>query len=119
LFRRAAYQELGGHEAVRGEVVEDLKLAQRVKASGRRLWMANVSRLVVTARPIGLSGLWHSWCRVAVDGLGRSPALAAGAAGAVQAMFLAPYVALRWPLAVLAAAHLLLTRVVRAQLRRA
>ncbi|MFM8322594.1 MAG: glycosyltransferase [Chloroflexota bacterium] len=39
-FRRAAYRRLGGHSAVRWEVVEDVALARRVKQLGMRLVMA-------------------------------------------------------------------------------
>ncbi len=37
LFREAVYREEGGHGAVRGEVVEDLRLAQILVRAGRRL----------------------------------------------------------------------------------
>jgi chlorobactene glucosyltransferase len=40
-FRRKAYAAVGGHEAVRGEIVEDIVLARRVKRHGLRLWMAD------------------------------------------------------------------------------
>lgn len=36
-FTRAAYAACGGHAAVRGEVLEDVALGRRVKASGERL----------------------------------------------------------------------------------
>jgi glycosyltransferase involved in cell wall biosynthesis len=36
LFRRAAYDAVGGHEAVHGALLEDLALARRIAASGRR-----------------------------------------------------------------------------------
>jgi hypothetical protein len=36
-FTREAYLSSGGHERVRGEVVEDVALARRVKAAGHRL----------------------------------------------------------------------------------
>jgi chlorobactene glucosyltransferase len=36
-FRRDAYQAVGGHAAVQGEIVEDIALARRVKESGRRM----------------------------------------------------------------------------------
>ena len=37
VFRRAAYAAAGGHAAVRGEIVEDVRLAQRIKAAGLKL----------------------------------------------------------------------------------
>jgi chlorobactene glucosyltransferase len=36
LFRRQAYQEIGGHEAIRQEVVDDLALGRRIKAHSLR-----------------------------------------------------------------------------------
>src|SRR5690606_4249746 len=36
-FTRDAYRACGGHSAVRGDVIEDVALARRVKASGHRL----------------------------------------------------------------------------------
>jgi cellulose synthase/poly-beta-1,6-N-acetylglucosamine synthase-like glycosyltransferase len=48
LFRRVAYESLGGHAAVRAEVVEDLRLAEAVKTAGLRL---------IVARGIGLGSI--------------------------------------------------------------
>jgi chlorobactene glucosyltransferase len=46
LFRRSAYEGMGGHEAVRGSIVEDLALAQRTIALGYRWRMARITDLV-------------------------------------------------------------------------
>jgi hypothetical protein len=35
LFRRSAYEAVGGHESVRGELLEDIALARRIAESGR------------------------------------------------------------------------------------
>jgi chlorobactene glucosyltransferase len=43
-FRRAAYETLGGHGSVRGEIVEDLALAQRVQTLGLGLTVALAPR---------------------------------------------------------------------------
>jgi chlorobactene glucosyltransferase len=40
-FRRRAYDTVGGHRAVRGEVLEDVILARRLKAEGLQLRMAD------------------------------------------------------------------------------
>lgn len=48
LSRRATYFELGGHEAVRGTVVEDVAIARRFRARGRRLRIAWAPKLAVT-----------------------------------------------------------------------
>ena len=41
LFRRSAYDRIGGHAAVRREVVDDLALARRAKSLGLRVRIAN------------------------------------------------------------------------------
>lgn len=40
VFRRSAYASLGGFEAVRGELVEDLAIARRTRRAGERLGLA-------------------------------------------------------------------------------
>nr|WP_246580820.1 glycosyltransferase family 2 protein [Deinococcus aestuarii] len=45
-FRRAAYERVGGHGLVRGEVLEDVLFGQRLKARGGRLALALAGRLV-------------------------------------------------------------------------
>ena len=53
-FRRAAYAAVGGHEAVREQVVEDVVLARRIKAQGLRLRMADGAGLVSCR-------MYHDW----------------------------------------------------------
>ncbi len=118
LFRQSTYLKLGGHQAVRNETVEDLKLAQLVKSSGRRLRLLFGQHWVMTRRPETLVRLWHAWCRVAGDGLGRRPLL--GLAGALAIIFLFLLPPLAAPLSRLAFAaavsHALLGRYARARL---
>lgn len=54
LFRRAAYERCGGHAAVRNRVLDDVLLAQRVKATGGRLRMADGAALIACR-------MYHSW----------------------------------------------------------
>lgn len=46
LFRRSAYEGIGGHRAVRATIVEDLELARRVKAHGYTWRMMRITDLV-------------------------------------------------------------------------
>jgi chlorobactene glucosyltransferase len=46
LFRREAYEKVGGHTAVRQNVIEDVALAKAIKANRLRLRMADGNRLV-------------------------------------------------------------------------
>lgn len=47
LFQRRAYQICGGHAAIRNRVLDDVLLAQQIKASGLCLRMADAAGLVV------------------------------------------------------------------------
>ncbi|MFN8492817.1 MAG: glycosyltransferase family 2 protein [Caldilineaceae bacterium] len=53
-FRHAAYEKCGGHASVRGEVVEDVLLAQQIKAVGLPLRMADGAGLLQTR-------MYHDW----------------------------------------------------------
>ena len=44
LFRRAAYEQIGGYAAVRADAVDDIALGRRIKAHGLRWRMANATR---------------------------------------------------------------------------
>ena len=46
LFQCEIYNRIGGHGAIRGQVLDDVLLAQRVKASGGRLRMADGAGLI-------------------------------------------------------------------------
>ncbi len=48
LFRRSAYEAVGGHEAVKNRVVEDITLAHRAKEQGLRLIVLCAPDLVMT-----------------------------------------------------------------------
>ncbi|MFO0679527.1 MAG: glycosyltransferase family 2 protein [Polyangiaceae bacterium] len=94
-FSRKAYDAVGGHEAVRDEIVDDLKLAQAVKSAKLGLRMVNGARLVATSRTQTASQIWNGWCRVTVDGLGRKAwAGFVGAALALVFLVMPPAVAI-------------------------
>lgn len=46
VFQRRVYDAVGGHAAVKGAIVEDIRLAQRVKALGFKLRMADGAGIV-------------------------------------------------------------------------
>ncbi len=86
LVRRAAYDRAGGHAAVRGEVVEDLALAQRVVAAGGRLYLGIAEELIETRMYRSLRQILEGWTK----NLAAGSRLAAGA-------FLRPLVPGSWP----------------------
>lgn len=80
VFRRAAYDRIGGHAAVRDNVVEDVSLARRIKVHGLRLRMAEGNHLI-TCR------MYRSWDQ-ARDGFAKSILKGYGnAAGLIASTF--------------------------------
>lgn len=81
-FARAAYDALGGHAAVRREVVEDLALGRLVKAEGFTLVAAFSPGLVSTRMYTGFRSLWRGFSKnmIALTGTGylRPPVVLAG-----------------------------------------
>jgi chlorobactene glucosyltransferase len=69
LFRREAYEAIGGHEAVRHEVVEDLRLAQRTVAAGRRLHLSNAEDLMRTRMYRSFGGIIEGWSKNLATGV--------------------------------------------------
>jgi chlorobactene glucosyltransferase len=46
MFTRRAYDAIGGHQAIRGSIFDDMTLARRMRASGQRTFIADGSRMV-------------------------------------------------------------------------
>ncbi|MDO8690094.1 MAG: glycosyltransferase family 2 protein [Dehalococcoidia bacterium] len=63
LFRRSAYEAIGGHEGVKSEVLEDWRMAQKIKALGLGLAMAEGQDLARVRMYESLSGLWEGWSK--------------------------------------------------------
>jgi chlorobactene glucosyltransferase len=74
LFRRDVYDALGGHEAVKDEVVEDLRLAQIIVKSGRQLSLRFGEQELGTRMYRGLRDLVGGWTKnVALGALHTVP----------------------------------------------
>jgi len=99
LFRRSAYEAIGGHAGMKDEVVEDLRLAQKIKQGGFRLFIANAVSLVYSRRRIGLKEIWHGWSRVFYTGMGKKPLAAAAVFLGMALFLLLPWLAVPWSMA--------------------
>ncbi len=79
MFSRSSYAAIGGHAAVRGEVVEDLAMAQRVVGMGRKLYFAFAYDLMETRMYQDLRQVVEGWSKNIFIGsrisLGRNPVL--------------------------------------------
>jgi chlorobactene glucosyltransferase len=63
MMPRASYEAIGTHAAVRGDVAEDLALAQRVWSMGRKLHFAFADRLMETRMYRDLGHLIEGWSK--------------------------------------------------------
>ncbi len=64
MIARDAYEALGGHGAVRGEIVEDIEFARHLKRDGRfRLLVAEGTRLVHVRMYRSLRELWDGFTK--------------------------------------------------------
>lgn len=63
MVRRPAYFQIGGHEAVRNQVLEDVALARRAKQAGLRIYFANTRSLAEARMYRGLVEIWEGWTK--------------------------------------------------------
>jgi 4,4'-diaponeurosporenoate glycosyltransferase len=78
LFRRAAYQRVGGHPRVRGRVAEDLAFQRLLRGEGgRTALLVAPGALAVRMYPEGLAAFLRGWRRNFREGLRSAGVLAA------------------------------------------
>jgi hypothetical protein len=91
LFRRSAYEAIGGHRALAAEVVEDLALARRIKQGGFRLrYLLGLDALELRMYS-DFASLWEGWTKNWLLGLDGDVARALAASSAVLLMFSGPW----------------------------
>jgi chlorobactene glucosyltransferase len=61
LFRREAYEKVGGHYAVRDRISEDYSLGRLIKAQGLRLRMVTASDSLGVRMYSSLPEIWRGW----------------------------------------------------------
>jgi GT2 family glycosyltransferase len=72
LVRRDAYDEAGGHRAVRDRFVEDIYMARQIKALGHPIRVAVTADVSSTRMYTSLTQIVRGWSRILYDALGRS-----------------------------------------------
>ncbi|MBV8592988.1 MAG: glycosyltransferase [Caulobacteraceae bacterium] len=89
LARREALERAGGMAAIRGRIIDDCALAERMKGEGP-IWLGLTNR-AWSLRPYGgLAAIGAMIARSAYAQLGYSPWILAGALVAMAAIYLAP-----------------------------
>jgi glycosyltransferase involved in cell wall biosynthesis len=94
LIRREVYERVGGHQAIRNEILEDVELAKRVKGSGGRLLFLPGAAWVQTRMYRTFGAMWHGWTKNLFLLYGRSPAKISRAFAELCAMDLLPQLVL-------------------------
>jgi cellulose synthase/poly-beta-1,6-N-acetylglucosamine synthase-like glycosyltransferase len=64
LMTRACYDTIGGHDAVKTEVNEDMHMARLAKAHGRRLVVVQNKDLYTVRMYAGFREIWRGWSRI-------------------------------------------------------
>jgi len=90
LIRRAVYERVGGHEAIRNEVLEDVELAKRVKAAGGKVLFLPGAAWVRTRMYGRFGEMWAGWSKNLYLLYGRSLARIMEALGELCAVDLLP-----------------------------
>jgi chlorobactene glucosyltransferase len=72
LIRRDAYEAIGGHAAVRSDIVEDQRIAQRMVETGRRIFVAHAQELMETRMYRSLGGIVEGWSKNLARGSRRA-----------------------------------------------
>lgn len=100
LVERRAYARIGGHAAIRDEVLEDQELSRRFKQVGERLVMLDGTRVLSTRMYASLGEIWEGWSKNNFLALRRNLLLTLGSAIGVYFVAVSPFVmALAIPLA--------------------
>ncbi|MEP6545529.1 glycosyltransferase family 2 protein [Microcoleus vaginatus GB1-A2] len=94
LFRRSAYEKIGGHEAVAGEIVEDVELARRIKRRGLKLGLYSGSNLASVRMYRSWNALWEGWTKNLYLGANRSWGLMVYMAAIMLFLYPMPWLAL-------------------------
>lgn len=92
LMRREVYHAIGTHEAVRDQVNEDLRMAEAVKRSGRRLRVIQNEGLYVVRMYSSLRQILNGWTRIFYGTFGTMRRMTVGLV-VLAVMGLLPYAA--------------------------
>lgn len=96
LMRRRTWAALGGYEAIRAEMIDDLNTARRVKHAGHRIFVAVTRNLLRTRMYASFGGIWEGMRKNVFAAFRYSVARSLGAAAASLLMNLLPLLGLAY-----------------------
>jgi chlorobactene glucosyltransferase len=94
MFRRNAYEKIGGHEAGKADVLEDVLIAKRAKKAGLKLLVADAKQLFSIRMYFGLQEIWTGWRKNMFLAMKRSVLRAVWYVSMVLGFLLTPYIIL-------------------------
>jgi chlorobactene glucosyltransferase len=90
-FKKEAYGAIGGHEAIRLELTEDVGLAKRVKGAGLRFRLVDPSRYLESKMYESFREIWLGYGKNLFKALGSSLGVLSGFVILFSALYLAPF----------------------------
>ena len=96
MFKRSAYETIGGHEGGKADVLEDVLIAKRLKKARLKLLVADAKRLFSIRMYYGFREIWTGWRKNMFLAMKRSIARALYYIFIVLAFLLTPYLILGW-----------------------
>ena len=90
MYKRQAYDQVGGHAALKKVLVDDLTLARRIKQQRLRLWYGLGTRLATLHMYRSFVQLWRGWSLNLFTGLDFNPWIALAAVVAIAVFFVMP-----------------------------
>ncbi len=96
LVRRAAYDAVGGHSAVRDDILDDIGLAKAFKKAGFRVRALHLRELFSCRMYTGFGELWHGWTKNLFPGMEFKLGVVALVVALVLLEFLSPYAIAVW-----------------------
>lgn len=112
LIRRDAYEAIGGHAAVAGEILEDVALAIRLKKAGYRIHFGPGAGIVQTRMYRSFRAMWQGWKKNLYRLMGGTPRAAFSEIDSVLPWmaFLVLLVGIKLPLALFFGVFLIILR---------
>ena len=96
LVRRAAYDDVGGHGAVRDDILDDVGLARAFVAKGYRIRVLFLRELFSCRMYVNLRELWFGWTKNLYAGLGYRRDRVVFLIGFLLVDMLLPYALVPW-----------------------
>jgi len=112
MIHRSVYDAIGGHAGVASDVLEDVAIAQRVKAAGYAVRFGSGAGLVRARMYRSFGAMWEGWKKNLYRLMGGAPVNFRDEISTIVPVipFLLILVGLRYPLAIFAGVLLLLVR---------